>query len=458
MQSYVDWPLNQGGKWQQSAQLRGWTHERQLGVSRDTEGYQKWSELSVLLELTERGREGDRGCERGLEKTGERQASERMKQILLTWLLCSYNTGQNTLKQRLSVRSMWDIPNKKQITEHLFKQILLMMINDINALQTIINTKAHKLWNMKQVFQPVDMWCHHTVWWHHCSHLKHNLQRHVQGKSLEQLVKLSWTSKTGTSKTCRSRTCTSKTGTSKTRTNETWTSKTCRNSPHWLGENTRAEPRNFAAVYLTITDTSPPPPDPSPGPHSGSMCSPGPHSGSMCSPGPHSGSMCSPGPMRCRAQTATQLLSECPQSARWCAPCAWVYSGWEMRRRRRRRRRRTVRHLTGVCNPLAPSGAAESAPCPGTSGVRARCGSAIWWPSRSADSDAVALSSDWLWWASRFLTESCSEYEAHTVDLVPTGCRINRTPQGLFGPVWVNNTDKFYFPNQLRGRWSQTLL
>lgn len=45
-------------------------------MGRDREGYQKQSELSVLLELTERAREGDRGCERGLEKTGERQASE----------------------------------------------------------------------------------------------------------------------------------------------------------------------------------------------------------------------------------------------------------------------------------------------------------------------------------------------------------------------------------------------
>ncbi len=153
------------------------------------------------------------------------------------------------------------------------------------------------------------------------------------------------------------------------------------NSPQRPGEKIRAEPNNFTAVYLTITDTSPPP-DPSPSPHSLCLCV-----------------FLNPPTLQSSAGLALTAKQSCfliptGRARRGCAPCAWVYSGWEMGRRRR-----TVRHLTGVCNPLAPSGAAESAPYPGTGGLRARCTSAISWLFRWTDAykiDFLLLRFDWL--------------------------------------------------------------
>lgn len=75
-----------------------------------------------------------------------------------------------------------------------------------------------------------------------------------------------------------------------------------------------------------------------------------------------------------RAKTAPDPNFPTAGARRGCSPCALVYSRWKMGRRRR-----TVRHLTGVCNPAAPSGAAESAPSPGTGGLRAQSASAISW-------------------------------------------------------------------------------
>lgn len=65
-----------------------------------------------------------------------------------------------------------------------------------------------------------------------------------------------------------------------------------------------------------------------------------------------------------------------------------------------------MRHLTGVCNPLAPSGAAESAPYPGTSSLGAQCTSAISWSpavTGAHKTDFLALSFDWLRCASEVL-------------------------------------------------------
>lgn len=103
------------------------------------------------------------------------------------------------------------------------------------------------------------------------------------------------------------------------------------------------------------------------------------------------------------ADSLTVMLSDPHGAARWgCAPflrLGWLWVKDRKEEKEEERRRRTVRHLSGVCNPPAPPGAAESAPCPGTSHLRARCISAIWRALQQTCNtfqiDFLGLSFDW---------------------------------------------------------------